>query len=226
MKTFNDIKNETLNSIESYFSSKSYKVKTIEIDIFDIDKFMTELLKNTQIEFYNLSQDVIAIMRSEFQMQLEPSQLDSILSEASYRSSNLIKDSINTIHKNLKDLIQKIISENTELTKDELLQKLLKETKDKFSQVYNVSRADLIAQTTATFNTALTQKIVCKKLNKRYVWLSQRDSIVRKSHREIDGQFPDNLGIFHLAGGSGEHPGAISSAAESCHCRCYLFPQN
>jgi hypothetical protein len=52
------------------------------------------------------------------------------------------------------------------------------------------------------------------------IWLSTIDDKTRQSHIEMDGEYADDNGIFHLAGGSGPAPGMIGVAAEDINCRC------
>jgi len=55
-------------------------------------------------------------------------------------------------------------------------------------------------------------------------WLSARDSNVRDSHVQADGQRVKMDEDFVLAGGRGPGPGLIDSPEESINCRCTTVP--
>ena len=140
-------------------------------------------------------------------------------------TTDLIKESINTIDSDLKDTIKRIVKDNPDVSESELLDKILKETKRKFSEVYTESRARLISRTTTTYNTTGSQKTIFNDFGFKSVWVSSRDNKVRQHHKEADGKKADKEGNFHVGSGTGQHPGAIDVAEENYNCRCYIFPQ-
>jgi hypothetical protein len=49
---------------------------------------------------------------------------------------------------------------------------------------------------------------------------------VRDSHREMDGKFEDDDGLFTLPNGlRGEGPGLFDDPSESINCRCTTRPR-
>ena len=55
-------------------------------------------------------------------------------------------------------------------------------------------------------------------------WLSSRDSFVRDTHVEADGQVVGIDEDFQVGAGSGPAPGLINLAEESINCRCAVLP--
>jgi HK97 family phage portal protein len=85
-------------------------------------------------------------------------------------------------------------------------------------ETLTAGRAKMIARTASTSAVNRGQITAWEGLGVEYVWLTQRDGKVRDTHRAMDGLPPEADGLFRLPGGSGPHPGAIDSAAESANC--------
>lgn len=94
----------------------------------------------------------------------------------------------------------------------------------KFGQLKE-SRAKTIARTTAANVTSGVQHSVYRSNGIKMAWLTQRDGNVRPSHAALDGQFPDQSGMFNVGGQMTDRPlGSGLSAANAVNCRCQLFP--
>ena len=147
----------------------------------------------------------------------------NIFVEATKESADKIKESIGTI----REEVQELLRANAGRTGAELATIL----KDKF-ETLAVSRANLIARTTATAATGGTQKKTWNEYNKRQtdtkkkivrVWLTQRDKKVR--HPEMDMQPEDDNGFFTVNGNKTEYPsGSGLDASDACNCRCVTVP--
>ena len=93
-------------------------------------------------------------------------------------------------------------------------------------------RARTIARTVATASISRGQTEVWRGLGEangvriKRVWISMRDDRVRDSHREMDGKWEDEDGLFTLPSGlRGEGPGLFDDPAESINCRCTTRPR-
>ncbi len=217
-----------------YFENKKgLKAETIgdatlpNIDkiLFDVEKFIAMIEQKTGKPINSLVRASINSAIREINVQYSKTDYEKNLTDAVRKSSDKIRESINTIHSNLKDLVQSIIDEKPDRTSAELKDELLNRTSDKFSKVYTVSRINAIAQTTSNFAFNSAQNTVFKDLGFNKIWLSQRDSKVRTSHRFADSQKADKDGFFHVGNDKMLHPNAGSIASENVHCRCYMLAQ-
>ena len=88
------------------------------------------------------------------------------------------------------------------------------------------NRSRLIAQTTATAGFENGQLQSFREAGfERKRWISQRDSNVRESHEEADGQEVALEMPFTVGGASLMHPADPSGPAdEVARCRCTMFP--
>jgi hypothetical protein len=69
------------------------------------------------------------------------------------------------------------------------------------------------------------QHAVYKDLGFDMMWLTQRDGLVRLSHRQADGQMQGADGYFLVGGEKAVRPlGTGLSASNAINCRCQLFP--
>lgn len=139
-------------------------------------------------------------------------------------SSDKITESINTIDKELKKDIRKILADNALLPEKDLQKLLIDHTKDRFSRVYTQSRAETIAATTASNVTNSASEGTYVHLGYDLIWLSQRDSKVRKTHNKADGQKRGSDGLFKVGTDKMKYPTAGSKAEENVNCRCNTFP--
>lgn len=142
------------------------------------------------------------------------SEFDVAIRKTLKGSTDLIKQTCPTV----KAELQKLLSDNFEASADELAGLI----RSRFEDIYSVSRANLIARTTATYSTTASQLEAWTHLDTEYSWLSQRNGTVRPDHASADGQRPDKDGFFTVGGHRGRHPGAMGSADQDCNCQCVL----
>lgn len=227
LKTFNKIRNEVIANIVKAGKKrlKKEEPKLVISDVFDVNFYIEEMLKDFSIAERGLARAIISDIAQRFNGEVPRSDFEELMGRLSKISSNKISDSINNVHKDLKETVQTIIEENPFLTREELTEILIEKTNDKFDTNYNIARIKNIAATTATFVTAQSQKKACESLDLNYVWFSQRDDKVRHTHRQVDGEFPDEKGLFKVGDDIMDAPANGSIAEENCYCRCYLFAQ-
>lgn len=138
-------------------------------------------------------------LRSDFDKQVE---------RAVDKSSSLIKEPVDTIHREMQELLRKM--------KDRPEAEVSKAIQASF-ETYSESRADLIAQTTAAVTINASQKEAWQGLDFKRAWLTRRDKRVRGAHK-IDGQVEDDEGMFTQADGTRtEYPNQPRE-------RCYTLP--
>jgi uncharacterized protein with gpF-like domain len=94
---------------------------------------------------------------------------------------------------------------------------------------FDEKSARLIAQTESTRTTNLAQNQAFKDaqgfgIRIRKQWLSARNSDVRDSHAELDGQVRDiNENFSTLAGATGPAPASMDTPSENYNCRCSMI---
>lgn len=156
-------------------------------------------------------------LSGEFGQQLQQMSID--LNENITAS---IEESMDVVKSEVIDTVAKNATQPKEVIADIL--------KNKFAML-SKSRANAIAQTTATSVTTGTQKGVFTSMGIKSMWNSRRDGRVRPSHRRMDGQIMNEQGWFEFPDGTmidrpaGRSQGGRKVKAENVvNCRCYLFP--
>lgn len=136
------------------------------------------------------------------------SEFDKQVQRAVDKSSSLIKEPVDTIHREMQELLRKM--------KDKPTDDVAKAIRSAF-ETYSESRADLIAQTTAAVTINASQKEAWQEMGFKRSWLTRRDKRVRGAHK-IDGQVEDEDGQFTQADGTkAEYPNQPRE-------RCYTLP--
>ena len=139
-------------------------------------------------------------------------QIDAITKE----SAEKVQESMLVAKKDLENEILKNAGKSPEEIKNAL--------KIKFEFLED-KRAATIARTTAANVTSGVQYSVYRENGFKMMWLSERDSKVRPSHRRLDGKFPNASGMFNVGGELTNRPlGSGLSAENAINCRCQLFP--
>jgi uncharacterized protein with gpF-like domain len=99
-------------------------------------------------------------------------------------------------------------------------------------QEYSLVRARMAARTSVTAGITRAQRETWSNIAAennvkiKRLWVSMRDERVRDSHREMDGKFEDDDGLFTLPNGlRGEGPGLFDDPSESINCRCTTRPR-
>ena len=149
---------------------------------------------------------------------------DQIRDEQIRKSTENMKESLNTAKKD----VARVLEANAGKPVAEVQKSLL----EKFSEM-QTSRAKMIAVTTCKAQATVVQRQTVKRVNQRetdpkrkvvQVWLSQRDSDVRKTHKDLDGEWIEEGETFdQFVSGAGEGPG-LGEPQEAINCRCTLRP--
>lgn len=206
------IEREVLKSV----GSKSRGRKDDErFDLFDTDDAEDALAAASRVLLKSYVDSVFeqAVTEVGENWRTIRSQFDEAIGRTLKGSTEKITTAVGTI----KDDLQTLLRDNSDLPADELTQLV----KEKFS-FYSEAGAARIARTTATYATGSSQREAWGELDVEYSWLSQRDGATRDSHRSADGQRPDKEGYFKVGGDRMRHPGAGSIAKENVNCRCVL----
>jgi HK97 family phage portal protein len=149
---------------------------------------------------------------------------DQIRDEQIRKSTENMKESLNTAKKD----VARVLEANAGKPVAEVQKSLL----EKFTEM-QTSRAKMIAVTTCKAQATVVQRQTVKRVNDRetdpkrkvvQVWLSQRDSDVRKTHKDLDGEWIEEGETFdQFVSGAGEGPG-LGEPQEAINCRCTLRP--
>jgi DNA-binding protein H-NS len=217
-----DLREAIINSIGAQKSAQSTNQKSFTgsgVLSFWTDDFYSDLLteySQKDLEEFIAQMMILSAENIGDEWSEVPSDFDDEMSDLIEKSTDKIRESDAT----LKESIKTLIDENKNASADELTAII----NDKFSNVYSESRAKTIARTTATYATSAAQTTVWTKSGWTPQWLSSRNSSVRKTHREADGQTPDKNGYYHVGKGKGKHPGDIDKPEESVNCNCTQVP--
>jgi len=140
---------------------------------------------------------------------------------AGITSESKLKQSADTITKEVKDLISKYSGQ---------------ELKDALEKVFTkeLNRASSIARTTATATNSKTQVETWDAINKNRSdkkiidirWLTERDGKVRETHHKVDGVVKSvgSGDLFEVGNDKMEGPALGSVAEENIGCRCVGIP--
>jgi hypothetical protein len=149
---------------------------------------------------------------------------DQIRDEQIRKSTENMKESLNTAKKD----VARVLEANAGKPVAEVQKSLL----EKFTEM-QTSRAKMIAVTTCKAQATVVQRKTVERVNARetdpkrkvvQVWLSQRDSDVRKTHKDLDGEWIEEGETFdQFVSGAGEGPG-LGEPQEAINCRCTLRP--
>ena len=201
---------------------------TLQEQVFEkIDQNLTDLsdIQMTDEQYVEIQATISEscdVIKQQLAIELGVDVEDSIaiseyVDRISLESAEKIRDSIDNV---AKSEIVDVVRRNSTLPPDELRQLLL----NKF-QYLTTSRASTIARTTSANVTSGVQFTTYRENGFKMMWLSQRDSKVRPSHRKLDGTFPNSSGMFIVDGEQTNRPlGSGLKASSAINCRCQLFP--
>lgn len=145
------------------------------------------------------------------------------IAKTSNESINKIVISANTFEKEIKENIREILNSNRNATVSELTE-LIKDDVDNLFTIKYTNRAGTIAQTTSTTIQSESQNAAWSNIEGYdMVWVSQRDSKVRKEHREADGQKKKN-GFYRVGSENLTAPAKGSKPENNINCRCSQIP--
>lgn len=151
-------------------------------------------------------------------LELLGEEVDRLLLDAYGASSEKIMDSVETVKRELFEAV-------AEGTADEIDSAI-----DRAVAVATVRMAT-VARTTVTATNGRLQDTAWGAVNKRdptreiwKEWLSERDGVVRKTHREADRQRVEPGGFFKVGQDRMRAPGNGSRVEENANCRCVCVP--
>lgn len=157
-------------------------------------------------------------------LTLVQSFVDQIRDEQIRKMTDSMTESVKTTRKD----VAKVLEANAGKPVADVQAALQK----KFTEL-TTSRAKMIATTTCKAQASVVQNQTVKRVNQReqdpkrkvvQVWLSQRDSDVRKTHKDLDGEWIEEGETFdQFVSGAGEGPG-LGEPQEAINCRCTLRP--
>lgn len=153
------------------------------------------------------------LLRTEFDVEVERMLGDQLAK---------IRESVDAVDAELKARVAEIVQANAESDANEIHERLREGLGEKFDTLTD-SRARLIARTSATSATTGGQRAAWQALEIEMAWLAQPGA--RPTHAAASGQRPDADGMFHVGDATGPGPGNMSTAGESCNCRCTLRPR-
>jgi ribosome-binding protein aMBF1 (putative translation factor) len=201
---------------------KSGNIKVRADFYFDLNFYLDMIAKRTKttkekLAFENLRK-VLNEVNLKDKIGLDYSkEITKILND----TNRLDKDTLETLIKDTDDIIKKAKEQGKDLSKEELTKEIAKTINNKFDLVYKASRVNAIGRTVATYTSENTKRVIADKYNFKLMWISQRDSKVRISHRKADGQKQNDKGMFSVGGYETPHPaGSGLPAKEAVNCRC------
>jgi ribosome-binding protein aMBF1 (putative translation factor) len=201
---------------------KSGNIKVRADFYFDLNFYLDMIAKRTKttkekLAFENLRK-VLNEVNLKDKIGLDYSkEITKILND----TNRLDKDTLETLIKDTDDIIKKAKEQGKDLSKEELTKEIAKTINNKFDLVYKASRVNAIGRTVATYTSENTKRVIADKYNFKLMWISQRDSKVRMSHRKADGQKQNDKGMFSVGGYETPHPaGSGLPASEAVNCRC------
>lgn len=201
---------------------KSGNIKVKADFYFDLNFYLDMIAKKTKttkekLAFENLRK-VLNEVNLKDKIGLDYSkEITKILND----TNRLDKDSLETLIKDTDDIIKKAKEQGKDLSKEELTKEIAKTINNKFDLVYKASRVNAIGRTVATYTSENTKRVIADKYNFKLMWISQRDSKVRISHRKADAQKQNDKGMFSVGGYETPHPaGSGLPAKEAVNCRC------
>jgi len=201
---------------------KSGNIKVRADFYFDLNFYLDMIAKRTKttkekLAFENLRK-VLNEVNLKDKIGLDYSkEITKILND----TNRLDKDTLETLIKDTDDIIKKAKEQGKDLSKEELTKEIAKTINNKFDLVYKASRVNAIGRTVATYTSENTKRVIADKYKFKLMWISQRDSKVRISHRKADGQKQNDKGMFSVGGYETPHPaGSGLPAKEAVNCRC------
>lgn len=227
---FEELGEEVLQNINNLpIKVKKLKTRTKaeihdEFNLINIDKWQEKLDEVLSPVLSNLAINTVEAVIAENALDSIITDYTEEISESVTLMMNKNIGAITNLDESLKQKVISVIAGNPTATKGELLEMLYENIGQQFSEL-KYSKAEQIARTSTTFTQTKMELDVLKDNGIDYVWLSQRDSKVRKSHRKIDGEKPDKAGYFEVGRDRMKHPGGGSLADENVNCRCRLLAQ-
>ncbi|MCK9482690.1 MAG: phage portal protein [Bacteroidia bacterium] len=211
--------------VTTFPSRKLKRVTQVEnIKLFDLEKWVKILTLNTNPITSKFIKAVFRRSAKDINESIVLTDYEKQIAKLSKNTTDKITTSLGTIEQELQREIAKIVEINPTASKQELLDIFKEKLSYKFKDVFSESRSKLIAQTTTTYTSGQGQKLVWNSKGYAFMWLTQRDGVVRPSHDAMDGTLAGEDGLFNVNGDRMETPGGGSVASENVNCRCYGLP--
>jgi hypothetical protein len=210
------LQKDIVKNIDKNTKDNSYFGMQYYISLFD---------KTLRPDKTNLFYETIKKLLLEMDLDFNSDDLQKELTKVLRDSNRLDKETLNTINKEIDDLIKKTKAQGKELTRQELVEQMQIAVNNKFNVVYKQSRVKTIGRTVTTFTSEAGKREVANKYKFKLVWISERDGQVRPNHRLADGQKQNDKGKFRIGIYETSHPaGEGLPANESINCRCVTRP--
>jgi HK97 family phage portal protein len=209
-------------------STKGMAGLQVKADPFNFSVWTRRFIDGTKRSFNALVRAVVGDSLAQVGAtgdEFGATNFEAVVRTATAESAQMITESVGTI----RDELQTLITQNANTTAEELT----KVIKSKFSVIKD-SRAAMIGRTTVTATAGKTHVETWKKRNTQIedpakkivpVWTTENDGAVRGAHSAINRTGPNEQGYWSLAGAQVRYPGdPAAPAAQTCNCRCTLFP--
>lgn len=215
------LKKEIISNIENFFDRQKGIENTIElfnINTFDLllQNMTTPTVRLQAIDSIGIALEMLAETTDNIETDFDKEIKDTIKT-----SANKIVITNQTIDKEIRNDIAKILQANPNLDKNQLSKLITDNIDNNFLNRY-ANRSKTIATTTSTLTIGNSQNSVAKKYNAKKRWLSMRDKRVRDGHEKADGQYADELGYFKVGGEELPYPGGGLKGSNNINCRCRL----
>jgi len=205
--------------------NKPLKKDNIKVEYnyyFDLNYYLSMIANKTKNAKTSLFMETLKALLKEVNLsELTGDDFAKEITKVLKDSNRLDKDTLETLIKDTDEIIKKAKENNTDLSKEELTKEIANTINNKFNLVYKASRVNAIGRTVATYTSENTKRVIADKYNFKLMWISQRDSKVRLSHRKADGKVQNDKGLFSVGGYLTPHPaGSGLPAKEAVNCRC------
>lgn len=177
---------------------------------------MTPEISKQAIESFGQALEMLALPTNDIEADYKL-ELKKVIKT----SSDKIVITNETIDKEMKLKIQKLLNENSNLNSSQLSDLIDEQIDNDFLKKYS-NRSKTIAVTTSTLTIGNSQNTVANKHKAKKRWLSMRDDRVRDAHVKADGTYPDELGLFNIGGEELSYPGGGNKGDNNINCRCRL----
>jgi hypothetical protein len=227
LRIFNSIERELIGKAnKTIIKGLNLAEKSLESEFeFDIDSYLKVFEKLAEKDITDLSIESIIDVLKGTGIDIGDNVSDEyakVIANSLKESYSKIKESLDTLGKNIKDVVKEVSANANDLTTAEL-KKAIKEALRLEFQTIKQSRIDTIARTTSNnaSNSAKDGAIKKNKLVK--VWLTQRDGGERDAHKGKDGTEADESGYFNIGGEKLKYPTGGSLPENNINCRCTII---
>lgn len=228
---YNKLRDEIKGNVNNQLL-KVYKNNEPLLDA-DFDLFDIEIWNSILSDYFTnpVRQQIVEDMQLAFeQVSINYDNIESKFDTEIKLSANEVIDKIkiinNTVDVEIREQIRILLQDNLNLQSEQLAN-LINDTIDKEFLNRYTNRANTIARTTTTQARGEAKTTAWDSTDEKinFVWLTERDGRVRKSHRAADGQEVENGDYFKVGTDKMKYPAGGSKAEENINCRCDVFPE-